>query len=257
MPGYKLPPLMFNPDETLALAIGLRVARELGLSDMAPAVASTSAKLDRVMPKALKRKIGNLDAVVSLDLARPHGVAGSEFFARITQCASAGQRISIRYRAADGSASTREIDPYGLGYLYGAWYLVGYCHSRRALRSFRLDRVQTIAPLPKAFARPAGFDVLAHLRESIAAMGRAHAIVVQCDAPLADVRRAIAPSLGILHANGRGTRMDAQADDLAWFARELMRLPFAFRIVKPKALRAALVAHAHDLARLHGGAKRA
>ena len=52
MPGYKLPPLMFTNDESLALSVGLRVARELGLSDMTPAVASAEAKLGRVMPKA-------------------------------------------------------------------------------------------------------------------------------------------------------------------------------------------------------------
>ena len=73
MPGYKLPPLMFSNDETVALSIGLRVARELGLSDMTPAVASTQAKLDRVMPTKLKRKISDLNAVVSLDLAAAAG----------------------------------------------------------------------------------------------------------------------------------------------------------------------------------------
>src|ERR1700753_2799334 len=57
MPGYKLPPMVFSNDETLALSMGLRVARELGLSDMAPAVAAAQAKLDRVTPKALSRKI--------------------------------------------------------------------------------------------------------------------------------------------------------------------------------------------------------
>lgn len=71
MPGYKLPPMMFSNDETLALSVGLRVARDLGLSDMTPAVASAQAKLDRVMPKALKRKIGNLNSVVALDPAPP------------------------------------------------------------------------------------------------------------------------------------------------------------------------------------------
>ena len=54
--------MMFSNDETLALSVGLRVARDLGLSDMTPAVASAQAKLDRVMPKTLKRKIGDLNA---------------------------------------------------------------------------------------------------------------------------------------------------------------------------------------------------
>ena len=111
MPGYKLPPMMFSNDETLALSVGLRVARDLGLSDMTPAVASAQAKLDRVMPKTLKRKIGDLNAVVALDLLPPQAQSGSEFFAQITQCASAAQTILLTYSALDGRVSEREVDP--------------------------------------------------------------------------------------------------------------------------------------------------
>lgn len=252
MPGYKLPPLMFSNDETLALSIGLRVARDLGLSDMTPAVASTQAKLDRVMPKALKRKIGNMNNVVSLDLWRPQTVSGSEFFAQITQCASAAQRISMSYRARDGATSEREIDPYGVGYLYGAWYVVGYCHTRRDLRSFRLDRVHAVNALPKTFAMPKQFDVLKHLRESIAAIGRTHAITVMLDCDIAAARSAIPPSVGKLTEQADGIRLEAQADDLTWFARELARLSLPFKIVKPKALNTALTAHLRQLLKSHG-----
>ncbi|MEQ1515594.1 MAG: YafY family protein [Usitatibacteraceae bacterium] len=251
MPGYKLPPLMFSNDETLALSIGLRVARELGLSDMTPAVASTQAKLDRVMPKALQRKIGNLNAVVSLDLSRPQAVSGSEFFAEITRCASVGQRISMEYRALDGALTKREVDPYGVGYLYGAWYVVGYCHKRRDLRSFRLDRVQAVSAVPKSFAVPKPFDVLKHLRESIAGIRRIHSIVVMLNTDLASAQRAIPVSIGKLTVQAGGVRLDAQADDLTWSARELSRLNLEFRIIKPKALNAALEAHLRRLLDTH------
>ena len=252
MPGYKLPPLMFSNDETLALSIGLRVARDLGLSDMTPAVASAQAKLDRVMPKALKRKIGDMNNVVSLDLWRPHTVSGSEFFAQITQCASAAQRISMSYRARDGALTEREVDPYGVGYLYGAWYVAGYCHTRRDLRSFRLDRVHAVKALPKTFGMPKQFDVLKHLRESIAAIGRTHAITVLLYTDIASARSAIPSSIGKLTEQANGIRLDAQADDLTWFARELARLELPFKIIKPKSLNAVLAAHLRRLLEIHG-----
>lgn len=252
MPGYKLPPLMFTNDETLALSVGLRVARELGLSDMAPAVASTQAKLDRVMPKTLRRKIGDLSAVVALDLSRPRAESGSEFFAEAARCASAGQRILMTYCASNGSATEREVNPYGIGYLYGAWYVVGYCHMRKGLRSFRLDRVRAVHALPKTFGRPNQFDVLKYLRESIAAMPRAHTIVVLFQGTIADVRRVIPLSMGKLSEQPQGIRLDAQADNLLPFARELLRFDLEFRIVKPKALKDALAAHLRQLLETHG-----
>jgi predicted DNA-binding transcriptional regulator YafY len=244
MPGYKLPPMMFSNDETLALSVGLRVARDLGLSDMTPAVASAQAKLDRVIPKALKRKIGDLNTVVSLDLLPPQAQNGGEFFGQVTQCASAAQTILLRYSALDGCTTKREVDPYGIGYLYGAWYVVGYCHLRGDLRSFRLDRVRAVSACPKSFGMPPGFNVLEYLRESIATVERTHAIVVQfANTDMATVRRAIPSSIGKLTQERGRIRLDAQADDLDWFACELARLSLDFDIVKPKALRVGLVAH--------------
>lgn len=244
MPGYKLPPMMFSNDETLALSVGLRVARDLGLSDMTPAVASAQAKLDRVMPASLRRKIGDLNAVVALDLAPPQAQSGSEFFAEVTQCASSGQTLRMHYCALDGSVTEREVDPYGVGYLYGAWYVVGHCHLRRGLRSFRLDRVQAVQACPKSFGVPVAFNVLDYLRQSIAAVERTHAVVVHFhEAEMAQVRRRIPSSMGKLTQERGRIRLDAQADELDWFARELARLDLDFDIVKPKALRTALAQH--------------
>jgi predicted DNA-binding transcriptional regulator YafY len=252
MPGYKLPPLMFSNDETLALSIGLRVAGELGLSDMTPAVSSAQAKLDRVMPVSLKRKIGDLHSVVALDLTRPQAQSGSEFFAEVTRCASTAQRLHMAYCALDGHLTEREIDPYGVGYLNGAWYVVGYCHLRQDLRSFRLDRVRAVRALPKSFGRPLSFDVLAYLRESIATLQRAHVVVLLFRAEKAAVRRAIPASMGTLTEQRGRIRLDAQIDDLPAFSRDLARLPLEFEIVKPKALKTALVAHLQRLLESHG-----
>src|SRR5918912_2082801 len=47
MPGYKLPPLMFNEPEALAAMMGLLAARRLGLATNAAGVAGAMAKLER------------------------------------------------------------------------------------------------------------------------------------------------------------------------------------------------------------------
>ena len=49
-----------------------------------------------------------------------------------------------------------------------------------------------------------------------------------------------------------GVLLLAQADDLDWFARELSRLPFAFRVLNPQTLAAAVRAHAQRLLVQHG-----
>jgi predicted DNA-binding transcriptional regulator YafY len=251
MPGYKLPPMMFSNDEALAISVGLRVAGELGLRDITVAGASAQAKLDRVMPAPLRKKMGDLQQVVAVDLIRPQAQSGSALFAQMTQCASAGQSLELTYCALDGHTTERVVDPYGIGYLHGAWYLAGYCHLRQEMRSFRLDRVQAARALPQSFGRPVPFDVLHYLRQSIARLQRAHTVVLRLRADAAAVRRFIPASVGTLTADGQWTRVDAQIDDLPAFARDLAGLPLAFEIVQPQALTAALLAHVQGVLAAH------
>src|ERR1044071_2194960 len=54
--SFRLPPMMFTNDEALALSIGLLVAAQLGLGEYPDAVESARAKLEQVMPLALKHQ---------------------------------------------------------------------------------------------------------------------------------------------------------------------------------------------------------
>src|SRR5438093_948784 len=195
-PGYKLPPMMFNADDALALAVGLRAAGEMGLAGVTPAIASTQAKLERVMPANVRRRLADIDQTVSLDLARPFAAGATAALLGLSAAARAQQRVKLHYRSAEAQDTEREVDVYGLAYRGGAWYAVGHCHLRRALRSFRLDRVQGFEALPKSFGRPAGFDVLGHLARSIALLPRAHAVEVLLDTDLQSARRAVFVELG-------------------------------------------------------------
>ena len=246
-PGYKLPPLMFSADEALALAVGLRAARELGLQGALPAIASTQAKLDRVMPEAQRQRVQAVNASVALDIGRhgPQGSAGRELLT-LSAAAASGQRVALRYRDREGHASQRELHPYGIGYRAGVWYLVGWCLLRKDLRSFRLDRVEDVQPLPASFARPEDFDVLAYLDKTLASLPRRHAVDVLLGGP-GDPPPPIDPSLGEPAPQTDGWRLQAQVDDLDWMARELARQPCRVRVLAPSALRQRLAAHAQRL----------
>ena len=147
-PGYKLPPMMFTAEEALALAVGLHAAGELGLSGITPAIASTQAKLERVMPANLRRRMADIAQTVSLDLGRPYTSGNGAALLGLSAAARAQQRVLMHYRSADQQETQREVDVYGLAYRGGTWYAVGHCHLRRDLRSFRLDRVLDVQALP-------------------------------------------------------------------------------------------------------------
>lgn len=235
--GFKLPPMMFTNDEALALSVGLLAARGLGLADATPAVASAQAKLERVMPANLKHRVRAVDETVALDLSRPGAAPGDNAaLVALSSAAQARQRVRLRYRTVH-EVTARDFDPYGLAWRSGRWYVVGYCHLRKGLRSLRLDRVDDVDALEVSFERPDKFDALGHLAFSVATLPRAHAIEVLLQTDLATARREVASALGIIELGEAGVLLVAQADDLDWFARELARLPFDFLVRHPPQLR--------------------
>jgi predicted DNA-binding transcriptional regulator YafY len=245
--GTKLPPMMFTGDEAVALSLGLLAARGLGLADAAPAAGSAQAKLERVMPPAARRRVRALRDTVALDLTRPAAPARSAALVALSAAALSGTRVRLAYRPAHGEEIERDFDPYGLAYRGGRWYVVGMCHLRRGLRSFRLDRVGAIEPSDARFARPPGFDALEHLTLSMATLPRAHTVEVLLETDPARARRELFAALGLLEEQPGGVLLRSQTDDLAWFARELSRLPFVFQIRKPAALRTEVTRHARQL----------
>jgi predicted DNA-binding transcriptional regulator YafY len=240
MPGFKLPPMMFTEDETLALSLGLLAARGLGLTEAAPAVASAQAKLERVMPDGLKRRVRAVDDTVRLDAARAAAPVDRQALSALTGAAQACRRVLLRYRDQRGGESARRFDAYGLAWRHGRWYVAGMCHLRHALRTFRLDRVTDVETLEEGFERPADFDPMAHVVQAIATLPRAFTIEVLLKTDVATARAHLFAEAGVFEESAEGVVIHAQSDELDWFARQLAGMPFDFEIRRPPELHAAV-----------------
>lgn len=247
MQGFKLPPMMFSNDEALALALGLVASRSLGLTASAPAGASALAKLERVLPENLRKRIRAIGETVTLDIARATSSGDADILTTLSSAAQSQQSVRLRYLSPQKVETERDVDPYGLAYLNASWYVVGYCHLRRDKRSFRLDRIQAAELLPMSFGKPAHFDAINYMTAAIASLPRAHSVKVLLHTDLVSASAAIFTSLGVLESVANGIVLHSQADDLDWMARELARLPFSFVILEPAALANVLAQHARAL----------
>lgn len=72
--------------------------------------------------------------------------------------------ITINYFAADGTGTTRAVQPYSTVCFAGNWYLIAYCHLRGTFRTFRVDRIRSAVPGEVRFT-PDWASVPEHLRE--------------------------------------------------------------------------------------------
>ncbi|MGZ6391029.1 MAG: helix-turn-helix transcriptional regulator, partial [Ktedonobacterales bacterium] len=170
-PGFKLPPLMFSEDEALALVLGLLAARRLGLTLAAPATEGALAKVERVLPLALRERVRAVEETLVIEAGtRDVLPASGEIVVTLGTAAQQQRRIWLRYRAWEGEESERAMDPYGLVYRAGRWYVVGYCHLRDGVRVFRLDRVLSVELLADTFKRPPDLNLLEHVERGIASV---------------------------------------------------------------------------------------
>lgn len=254
--GFKLPPMMFTDEETLAIALGLVAAGGLGLSENEVAVASVRAKLERVMPEGLKRRVRAIGETTQMARAPARIEIDEGVFLTLTDAALAQQRVLLGYRTIEGQTSEREVDPYGLVFRAGFWYVSGHCHLRNDLRSFRLDRVTQVEALPKSFLRPAEFNAAKYLADSLAGLlqgqGDTEAwdveVLLHTQSPSA--ARQLGWMGGVYLPTEEGLVVRSRTANLDWYAAALCGLGVDFTIREPQQLRIEVRNRAHYLLQL-------
>lgn len=238
--GFKLPPMMFTEDEALAVTLGLLTARRMGLGGAAPATEGALAKVERVLPDAVREQLRGVQEVLTIDVPAPAPAPAATSVLAFSNAARNRRRLAIRYRSSSGETE-RAVDPYGLVYRTGKWFAVGWCHLRGGIRVFRLDRVLEAELQDETFTPPPGFDARDHLLQSLSAAWSGWTTEVVLQAPIEEARRWISPIVGTPEETAQGVVLRVQADNLDWTAHYLLGLPWSFTVHHPPELMEALV----------------
>lgn len=255
-PGFRLPPLLLTNEEAFALSLGLRALRQIGLSAFAPATEGALGKLGRVLPQALRASIQTVEDVVAIEPGPWVVSTSADCLIRAASAIRMEQRIRFAYRSHDGNTSCREIEPYAVMHTDGRWYLIGYCLARRALRTFRLDRVTDLVMGTATFRRPEGFDPHRYLQEHMPFIQSAYQIDVWIEMPIEEAERSFAPWRITTEAEKGGTRLRCGRDQLEMFAAMLLSMGCRIVVHSPAALRETFQKLADRAMVAAGGSKR-
>jgi len=246
-PGFKLPPLMFSNDEALALILGLLVARTLGLAGATWPIEGALAKLQRVLPEALHEQTEAMQSALVFNFKLLDQQIASSLLIALGGAVYTARQVMIVYQS-DSESTRRSVDPYGVVFHDGVWYLVGYCHLRRAIRIFRLDRIAAIELEAIRFTPPENFDSLGYLLQSFALIPDRWDVEVILRTSLDSARGAIPAGLGVLEPHPDGARLCTSIASLDWMARYLVGLGFGVIVCQPPELRGAFANLAAEIA---------
>lgn len=152
-----LPPVNFSPDEAVAVAVALH--------------GTAGTPFHSAGGTALRKLLAAMrddDLARAQDLVSRVHLLGSDAEvppvpAVLTDAVSARRVLRLRYTDREGRATVRDVEPVGYVGSTTAWYLLGWCRLRGALRAFRLDRIEqvtaTAETAPRRTVRPQDVQV--------------------------------------------------------------------------------------------------
>jgi proteasome accessory factor B len=126
---YALPDITLEPDEAAAFVLAARMWSSAALGASATRalrkLEAAGVEISR-LPEGLQPRVG----------------AGGTGLPTVAEAAREGRRLKFDYRGAhDSEPMTRHVEPWGVVWWHGRWYLVGHDLDREAPRVFRLSRV--------------------------------------------------------------------------------------------------------------------
>lgn len=236
--GADLPPPLFDDDEAVAIAVGLRTAAGGSVTDIEDTSIRALAKLEQVLPKRLRSRVNALQTyTVPMFGACP--TVHPEYLASVAQACRDRQRLRFTYRKRDGETSSRLVEPYRLVHVNRKWYLLSWDMERQDWRTFRVDRMEAPLLTGVRFQQrelPAE-DAAAYVAQSITSSLAAYRALVTLHAPVEVVAERIRPRDGILTAvDDQTCLLRSAADSLEWLALTIGMFGIEFEVHEPPEL---------------------
>ena len=221
--GTRLPPLLLDDDEAVAIAVGLRTAAGGGVTGIEETSLQALAKLQQVLPAKLRRRVDALAEATETTVftGRQQPTVPADVLVAVAQACRGQEQLRFAYEAADGTESSRLVEPHRLVARGRRWYLVAWDLHREAWRTFRLDR------LARPFANGVRFvprelpaeDAAAYVAQALRSVPRSNEALVAVPLPLAEAEQRVPRWMGELTADGPDrTLLRVANDNVEWLA---------------------------------------
>ena len=170
---YQFPALDLSLPESLALTLAQDATTFLKGTPYFEALTNALKKIHATLPVESQDYFNRIQNILAFRLqpvtdfqnVAPH----------ISQAQTACEerkRLDLLYHSASrGESRQRKVDPYGIAYSDNALRLIGYCHTRKALREFVFDdRMRSLTLLDETFEPQEDFDLNEYITRGFGGM---------------------------------------------------------------------------------------
>jgi predicted DNA-binding transcriptional regulator YafY len=255
--GSSLPPMVFDHDEAIALAIGLRDVAHGSDPSTAEASLRALAKLTSMLPASVRHHIDLMSSVTEANpLLSRNPSPDVAVLGSIAQACRDTVRLTFEYTAVGDVSSRRYVEPYRLVTIGRRWYLVAYDLDRNDWRTFRVDRTREPMPSHNSFdprELPAS-DLVSYIQARIRDLKTTTDVEFLVHAPVERVSAVLGRWATVTAGPRRGTsRVHMVTDSFDWPLVALANVDADFTVVAPPELASYLVRFAERIGRAVAG----
>ena len=139
-PGFDLPIVTFTHEQIDALAVGLSFVERTGDPALVTAAREARAKIQASMPQPEERKLADAPYFSLHDQNRSLPNANL-----IREAIRKRQILHMAYEDGEGFETERRVRPLVIWHLTDGWMFSAWCELRQDFRTFRSDRIESLA----------------------------------------------------------------------------------------------------------------
>jgi predicted DNA-binding transcriptional regulator YafY len=156
---YRLPAVLITEGELVAMFLAGQMLRQHRGAPYEPLLRRALTKLAELLPDEVSVHWQTVEQAHSFRQSATT-LQDVDTFRMLADAVLHRQQLRITYWTASREEQTdRVIDPWHLACVDGDWYLIAWCHRRRARRMFAPGRIRQIAPTGQTFVVPDDFRI--------------------------------------------------------------------------------------------------
>jgi proteasome accessory factor B len=165
-PVNAFPTLQITEGELVALVVAEKALQQYRGTSFEKPLLSALKKMEQSLPDTISLSLTDVERTISFR-TRVEPILDLGIFDALAKATAARQQLELSYRKpGQQKTESRVIDPYHLANINGEWFLFGFDHLRRDIRTFVPARIKAIKPTGKSFDRPEKFSLEKRLRDS-------------------------------------------------------------------------------------------
>ena len=166
---YKgLPLASLSLSETAALYFSKKLVINLAAPPFSSDIASAFKKIESALPERNIQFLDSLDSMISVRADAPKDLDHSKATVKVLMEAT-GEEVKAKmqyFSVHSQQKKTYTIHPYRLMYFRGGLYLFAYVEEYKQIRTFAVERIESIEKTREEFDKPADFSVESYLESA-------------------------------------------------------------------------------------------